>query len=302
MPSRSPTAVQAVGWALGLAALAAAPAAAPQADAREIAAPAAVTLAMPLVVAHRGASGHAPENTLAAVDAAADLDTEWVEVDVQRSADGELFLMHDTTLERTTDAAERFPDRAPWRVADFTAEEIARLDAGRWFAADFAGEPVPTLADCLDRLAANGQRLLLELKVPERYPGIEKEVLAELASQGWLDEDHPGQRLVVQSFDADALRAVHEQAPEVKLAFLGSPALAKVHAYAEFADQINPSHTDLTAGYVAGVQSVLGPHGAPLEVQTWTVNDAPAVERVAELGVDGIITNHPGMARDALRG
>lgn len=87
----------------------------------------------PVVFAHRGASAYAPENTLAAVDAADDLGIDWVENDVQRTRDGVLVVMHDTNLKRTTDVEELFPERAPWAVKDFTAAEIARLDAGSWF-------------------------------------------------------------------------------------------------------------------------------------------------------------------------
>jgi glycerophosphoryl diester phosphodiesterase len=254
----------------------------------------------PLVVAHRGASGYAPENTLAAADAAAALGTVWVETDVRRTADGALVLMHDTTLERTTDAEELFPRRAPWNVSDFTAAEIARLDAGSWFTPEFAGERVPTLGGFLDRLEANGQRLLLEIKSPDRYPGIEADLLAELGSAGWLAESRPGERLVVQSFDADSVETVHALAPAVETGFLGTPAPAEVPAYAAFADQINPRHGDLTAAYVAGIQALDGPHGEPLEVHAWTVDDGPTAVSVAGLGVDGIITNFPDVVRDAL--
>ncbi|MDT0344728.1 glycerophosphodiester phosphodiesterase [Streptomyces litchfieldiae] len=254
----------------------------------------------PLVVAHRGASGYAPENTLAAADAADALGTTWVETDVQRTADGELVLMHDTTLERTTNAEVLFPDRAPWRVADFTAAEMARLDAGSWFGEEFAGEPVPTLTDFADRLADNGQRLLLEIKSPASYPGIEADILDELRAAGWLGERHPGRRLVIQSFDAASVRRVHELAPRVETGFLGTPAVADVPEYAEFADQINPRYRDLTADYVADLQAVEGPHGEPVEVYAWTVNDGPTAVAVAELGVDGIITNFPDVVRDAL--
>lgn len=256
----------------------------------------------PVVVAHRGASGYAPENTLAAVDAAAERDTDWVEVDVQRTADGELVLVHDTTLERTTDAAEVFPDRAPWEVADFTAEEVAQLDAGSWYASEFAGEPVPTLADGLERLAENDQKLLLELKSPELYPGIEEEILAELDAAGWLDEEERGERLVLQSFEADSVRTVHELAPEVKTGFLGTPTAAEAEAYAEFSDQINPRHTDLTADYVAQLKALTGAHGEPIEVNTWTVNEPADAERVAGLGVDGIISDYPDVVREAIGG
>ncbi|WP_049564170.1 glycerophosphodiester phosphodiesterase [Streptomyces sp. SBT349] len=264
--------------------------------------PAGGTAEAPVVVAHRGASGYAPENTLAAADAAADVDITWVETDVQRTADGELVLMHDTTLERTTDAEEVFPGRAPWNVGDFSAEEIARLDAGSWFGDAFAGEPVPTLADFVERMETHDQRLLLEIKAPELYPGIEGEILAELGTLGWLDERLPGERVVVQSFGAESVRTVHELAPRVKTGFLGTPAVADIPEYAAFADQINPRYGDLTADYVAALQAVDGPKGEPVEVHTWTVNDGPTAVRVAGLGVDGVISNYPDVVRDALAG
>lgn len=118
----------------------------------------------PVVYAHRGASAYAPENTLAAVDAADDLGVAWVENDVQLTKDGVLVVVHDTTLGRTTDAEEVFPGRAPWAVKDFTAAEIAKLDAGSWFGAGFAGARVPTLTQYLHRLERNHQKLLLEIK------------------------------------------------------------------------------------------------------------------------------------------
>ncbi len=289
----------AVRWtvpALGLAALAV-PAAASQAAAQS-----AAEQAAPVIIAHRGASGHAPENTVAAAQVAADLDTSWVETDVQRTADGELVLMHDTTLDRTTDAEELFPDRAPWNVSDFTAAEIAQLDAGSWFGEEFAGEPVPTLTDFLDELETNDQQLLLELKAPDLYPGIEEEILAELDAEGWLDEAVPGERLVLQSFDEASMRTAHELNPDVEIGFLGTPEVADLPAFAEFADQINPTYRDLSADYVAEVHALTGPHGNPLEVHTWTVNDAETAADVTALGVNGIITNFPDVVRDAVGG
>jgi glycerophosphoryl diester phosphodiesterase len=255
----------------------------------------------PVPVAHRGASGHAPENTLAAVDAAHALGIRWVENDVQRTRDGELVVMHDATLSRTTDVEELFPDRAPWRVADFTAAEIARLDAGSWFDPLYAGERVPTLEQYLRHLDRTRQNLLLEIKRPELYPGIEADVLGELRSEGWLDRQHVRSKLVIQSFGADSVRAVHDQAPAVKTGFLGTPAAAELPDYARFSDQINPPHTTLTAEYVRQVHALKGPHGGPMEVFTWTVNDAAAARRVAGMGVDGIISNYPDVVRDATR-
>ncbi|MEV7015505.1 glycerophosphodiester phosphodiesterase family protein [Streptomyces sp. NPDC093991] len=256
--------------------------------------------AAPVIVAHRGASGYAPENTLAAVDKAAALGTEWVENDVQRTKDGELVVLHDDSLVRTTDVEEVFPDRAPWKVKDFTAAEIARLDAGSWFGPEYTGARVPTLEQFVHRVDRHRQKLLLEIKNPQLYPGIERDILKVLADEGWLDRRHVRQRLIVQSFSADSVRTVHELAPAVKTGFLGTPPVADLPAYAAFTDQINPSHGSLTADYVSAVHALKGAHGKRLEAFTWTVNDAVAARRVAGFGVDGIITNNPDVVRDAV--
>jgi glycerophosphoryl diester phosphodiesterase len=256
----------------------------------------------PLPVAHRGASADAPENTLAAADKARELGIEWVENDVQRTRDGELVIMHDDTLNRTTDVEEVFPDREPWKVADFTAQEIAQLDAGGWFGEEYEGEPVPTLGEFLDRMTVNHQKLLLEIKHPRLYPGIEKDVLEELSNEGWLRPRPVKEKLIVQSFGTDTVRTVHELYPAVKTGFLGAPAVGELEEYAAFTDQINPRHTDVTPAYVEAVQSVKGAHGKPLEVFTWTVDEAPTAVRLAETGVDGIISNRPDVVRDATRG
>ncbi|MFH9572902.1 glycerophosphodiester phosphodiesterase [Streptomyces sp. NPDC017454] len=254
----------------------------------------------PSVVAHRGASGYAPENTLAAVDKAAELGIRWVENDVQRTSDGELVVLHDDSLRRTTNVEEVFPDRSPWKVKDFTAAEVARLDAGSWFGSEYAGARVPTLKQYVDRVEHNHQKLLLELKNPQLYPGIEQQTLKVLANEGWLDRRHVAARLVVQSFSADSVRTVHELEPAVRTGFLGTPPVSDLPEYAEFTDQINPSYGSLSMSYVSSVHAFTGPHGRPLEVFTWTVDDAEAARRAARYDVDGIITNKPDVVREAV--
>ncbi|MET7363082.1 glycerophosphodiester phosphodiesterase family protein [Streptomyces sp. NPDC005562] len=255
----------------------------------------------PVVVAHRGASAYAPENTLAAIDKARAMGFRWVENDVQRTKDGELVIVHDDTLKRTTNVEEVFPDRAPWNVKDFTAAEIARLDAGSWFSPKYAGQRVPTLKQYMRRVSHNHQSLVFEFKKPELYPGIEQQGLRVLRKEGWLDRDHVKNKLVVQSFSADSVRKVHALRPDVKTGFLGTPAVAELPRYAKFADQINASHTTVSAGYVSALHAVKGPHHKPLEIFTWTVNDAASTVRAAGFGVDGIITNTPDVVRKALR-
>ncbi|MFI1967614.1 glycerophosphodiester phosphodiesterase [Streptomyces cinnamoneus] len=261
---------------------------------------AAQRVSSPVVIGHRGVPARAPENTLASIDRAAKLGVRWVENDVQRTKDGALIVMHDTTLARTTDVEQRYPDRAPWKVSDFTLAEIQKLDAGSWYAPRFAGERVPTLSSYLRRVDRNRQKLLLEVKAPELYPGIERQILAELDRTGWLDRRHVDGRLVVQSFDAASLRTVHQLRPDVKTGFLGAPKPSELRSYAAFADQINPSYKSVTEAWVRSVHALKGPHGRRLEVSAWTVDDGDDAVSLARKGVDGIISNAPHEVAAAL--
>ncbi|MGW1071793.1 glycerophosphodiester phosphodiesterase [Streptomyces sp. NPDC002537] len=255
---------------------------------------------VPVTIGHRGVPVRAPENTLASIDRAAGLGVRWVENDVQRTKDGALVVVHDTTLERTTDVRRRFPGRAPWKVADFTLAEIEKLDAGSWFDRRFAGERVPTLGRYLGRVDHNHQRLLLEVKAPELYPGIERQLVAELRRAGWLDAPHVRNGLVVQSFSVGSLRTFHGLRPDVKTGFLGAPRAGQLRAYAAFADQINPSQRGVTAAWVRAVHAVRGPHGRPLEVSAWTVDDGDRAVALARMGVDAVISNAPQVVEAAL--
>ncbi|WP_405917405.1 glycerophosphodiester phosphodiesterase [Streptomyces sp. NBC_00728] len=254
----------------------------------------------PLVVSHRGASAYAPENTLAAIDHAAALGFDWVENDVQRTRDGRLVVLHDASLARTTDVAKVYPGRSPWKVKDFTAAEIARLDAGSWFGPRFAGARVPMLREYMEGVSRNHQKLVLEIKNPELYPGIERQTLRLLSNEGWLDPVHLRNRLIVQSFSAASVRTVHDLRPGITTAFLGTPPVAQLPRYARFADQINADHRSLSAGYVSAVHALHGPHG-PMKVFAWTVDDAATARRMAGFGTDGVITNVPDVIRRALR-
>ncbi|MFG1706294.1 glycerophosphodiester phosphodiesterase [Nonomuraea sp. M3C6] len=243
-------------------------------------------------VAHRGASAYAPENTVAAFQLAGRQRADLFELDVQETKDHELVLMHDTTLSRTTDVERVFPGLSPWNVGDLTLKQIRKLDAGSWFGGKFADERVPTLGEALRAMGGSGMGLLLEIKAPELYPGIEDRVADELRRHpGWLA---PG-RLAVQSFEWDSMRTFHKLLPDVPIGLLGTPSTAQLPELAKFADQINPPHTTLTAAYVRRV------HHLGMQVLTWTVDDPGVMRRLLTYRVDGIITNKPDVLRDLLR-
>lgn len=250
---------------------------------------------LPQVVAHRGASSEAPENTLAAVRRAVGCDADHVEVDVQRTRDGALVVVHDTSLARTTDVRRVFPRRAPWLVGDFTLDEIRRLDAGSWFSPDHAGARVPTLEEVVEVLRPTGTGLLLELKAPALHPGLAQDVAVALqAIPGYVDEAVADQRLVVQSFDHAAVAEHKELEPAIPVGVLGNPARHELRALATWADQVNPAHWAVGRAFVETVQR----HG--LRCQVWTVNRVTAMRRATSFGVDGIITDRPRHLRDVV--
>jgi glycerophosphoryl diester phosphodiesterase len=235
-----------------------------------------------LNIAHRGASADAPENTIAAVHRAVLDGADLVEVDVQRSRDGALVLLHDTTLHRTTDARARFPHRSPWRVGDFSLDELRRLDAGAWWSSLHAGEGIPTLDDLFDALRGTGVGVQLELKVPAAQPGVVADLAAFLAGRP------AGVDVVVQSFDFAAMKELKTHVPGVPVGLLGRPAPANLPVLATWADQVNPSHRAVDRDYVRRL------HDLGLECRVWTVDRGLAMRRATRLGVDGIITNRPG--------
>jgi glycerophosphoryl diester phosphodiesterase len=244
-----------------------------------------------LNLAHRGASCSSPENTLAAVHLAADSGADIVEIDVRLSRDGVPMVVHDETLERTTDARHVFPRRAPWRVGDLDHHELRCLDAGSWFSPAFAGEPLATLDEVLDAASGRALGLLVELKSPRRRADTLTEVAAVVRRQRARSDDL---RLAVQSFDHTAMRELKSSVPSVPVGVLGAPSIRELAALSEWADQVNPQHLCVSADYVEAVHL----HG--MRCHVWTVNRRVAMRRAVKLGVDGIITNRPRVLRDVL--
>ncbi|MGH3362382.1 MAG: glycerophosphodiester phosphodiesterase [Nocardioides sp.] len=280
------TALLALVLGLGALVLAAGPASAMPADpAKEIE-----------NIAHRGSSGAAPENTLAAVRLALDQGADVVENDIQRTSDGELVIMHDTTLTRTTDVEQVFPNRAPWAVADFSLGEIKQLDAGSWFSPKYAGAPVPTLQEWVE---AVGQKagMLMEPKSPALYPGIDADLDKELHSIPAFNRALAAGRATVQCFDHVWLRGYKDRAPDVPVGLLygGRPTQADIDAAATWAEQVNPALGAVDAATISAIRD------AGLEAHVWTVNDGAGMRRAIDWGVDGIITNYPQVLRDILR-
>jgi glycerophosphoryl diester phosphodiesterase len=226
----------------------------------------------PLVIGHRGASGTRPENTLESFRRAEALGAGMVELDVQRTRDGAVVVMHDFTLDRTTDGTGLVRDR--------TLAEIQRLDAGRWFAPSFAGARVPTLADVLGAIALP---VNVELK-PVGDDGLEAAVLAVVAAAG------AGGRVVYSSFDLGSLERLRARAADAEIAVLWETAPA--------ADALRcAKRVGARALHVRkdGVDDAMrtAATGAGLALRVWTVNRPAELERFGPAGVDGVFTDFP---------
>ena len=240
----------------------------------------------PLLVAHRGVSARFPENTLVAFRAAVDEGSRMLELDVGLTADGVPVVLHDETLDRTTDGEGS--------LSFATLDQITPLDAGRWFDPAFAGEPVPTLARVLDEL---GGRIAINIEIkPEAVRsdpagGIEEQVVALVRARS-LEE-----AVVVSSFEPTAVGRVKRLAPEIRAALLyhhempfDPVALLRLYG----ADGLHVNQRHVTAEVVAAL------HAAGLYVGCYTANSKADLRRLTELGVDAIFTDDPVAARRAL--
>ncbi|MGP1907643.1 glycerophosphodiester phosphodiesterase [Metabacillus sp. JX24] len=231
-------------------------------------------------VAHRGASGYAPENTLAAFDKAVEMKADYIEIDVQQSKDGELVIIHDTTVDRTTDGSGK--------VKDLTYDELSKLDAGSWKGEEFTGEKIPTFDDILDRYRGK-TGILIELKAPELYPGIEEKVAEELQERN-MDKPQ-NEKIIVQSFNFDSMKKMDSLLPKVPIGVLTSSILhttdTALNEFSTYADYFNPNYGIVSKDLVANV------HEKGMKIQSWTVRTQETADFLLEMGVDGIITDYP---------
>ncbi|HKS39902.1 MAG TPA: glycerophosphodiester phosphodiesterase family protein [Blastocatellia bacterium] len=270
----------------------------------------------PLVIAHRGASGLAPENTLAAFKTAIALGADGIEMDVQLSADNRIIVMHDARVNRTTNATGN--------IADFTADQLTKLDAGAWFdrrlalrprvramaerasnsargnGLRFSGEPVPTLEAALALLAqASLRRIYIELKGDQKA----QQPLLE-ATVALVRGFHIKQSATLLSFDHKIVKQVKQHAPDIRTAATFSIAgrgSANARSIIDSASRADADEVALHYG-LATRRAVEALHESGLAVSVWTANSKLVMRRLAACGVDSIMTNFPNRLIGVLNG
>ena len=246
------------------------------ADEAEPAENAEVSANIPFIVAHRGYSSVFPENTLAAFAGALDIGVDYIELDVQLSRDGQVIVMHDDSLKRTTGV-----DGSP---TEFTVEELAGLDAGSWFDASFAGEKIPTLGEALNLIRDTECGVYLELKDIGETEGFVESVL-EVAEKCGMT-----QRCLFASFQYDYLARLKEL--DGNLATLYNTSSGKTSLPEEFPADYYGLNLDTIRQ-----ETVKAIHEAGKQAFVWTVNTPSQMTNVQAMGIDGIVTNDPGVAK-----
>jgi glycerophosphoryl diester phosphodiesterase len=238
----------------------------------------------PLVIAHRGASGYAPETTLEAYRLALQMGADGIEMDVHRSRDGVIVAIHDPDVERTTNGSGQ--------ISDLTLADLMALDAGSWFndafpkkaRPEYIGLKIPTLQEIIDMVKESTVRLFIEIKDPERYPQDLESSLLSLICGNQLEK-----RVRFLSFSSQSVRKIKALNPAIQTAFLVSdPGKDPVSAALEIsAGELAIRHNLATPAIVDAA------HGNGLSVAVWTVDRQADMRRMIEIGVDCITTNYP---------
>lgn len=250
-------------------------------------------------IAHRGAGGTAPENTVASCVEALRHGADIIEIDLQRTADGELVVTHDARMGRTSNIAETLPDRADRLVSELTLPELRKLDAGSWFGAAWHEATVPTLTEVLtavDRQAT----LFVEIKWPERHPHIVSELIETLHRFFGSRLGGPDVPVAVQLADAGLLPQLREGLPGVPLCVMtGLVDPLPTERLADLADLISGYVVlgrALEPGYAARVRD-LG-----MQVLPWTIDAPEAVAAMRAEGIESVITNFQPQVAPLLSG
>ena len=229
------------------------------------------------IIAHRGSSASAPENTMASIRQAIEDGADWIEIDVQESADGEIIVIHDSDLMKLAGVNIK-----AWEV---TSKDLDEIDVGGWFAPEFSGERIPTLEAVLAEVKGKS-RLVVELKYYGHDEQLEQRVIELVESAQMQDE------VMIMSLEYAGIQKVRALRPGWKIGLLSARAVGDL--------------TRLDADFLAVNMALARPsmvqavHAAGKEMYVWTVNDALAMSQVMSLGVDGVITDEPKKGREVL--
>ena len=228
----------------------------------------------PEIIAHRGAAAKAPENTMASVERAIADNTDWIEIDVQESAEGEIIVAHDSDFMRAAGV--------PTKVWDVTAQELAQIDIGSWYGSQYTGERVPRLAQVLGA-AKDQARVIIELKYYGHDQDLERRVIALVEEAGMADQ------IAIMSLSYPAVEKMKDLRPAWRTGVLAATFVGDISGLE--GDFLAINHAQLRPRAIAQAQ------GSRKAVYAWTVDKPAVIARMLSMGVDGLITNDPAGTR-----
>ncbi len=254
-----------------------------------------------LTVAHRGASGYAPEHTIPSYKLGEEMKGDYIEIDLQMTKDGKLIAMHDESVDRTTNGTGL--------VKNYTLQQLKELDAGSWFNEKYPdkanpayeGIKVPTLEEVIQTFGKDA-RYYIETKSPEVYPGMEEELLRILEKYDLTGVNERSSKVLIQSFSQESLLKMHQLDPNLPLIQLISykePATISEEELRELNDYavgVGMSASKIDENYVQQVRN------AGLLIHPYTVNEKEDMARLLDWGVTGMFTNYPDRLHEVIHG
>lgn len=236
---------------------------------------------LPKIIAHRGASAYAPENTLASFKKAYELGARWLEFDVVLTRDQVPIIFHDATTTRTTDT----PDLL---ISELTLSEVKKLDAGRWFSPEFAGEAIPTLEEVLLFMLKHNMQANIEIKSAPHQEAKTSVLALEVLKTYWSHAPFP----LISSFSETSLQAARDTDPHIPLAFIQDTWEEKT---ASILESLSCVCINLNYQHLSGSELIKSIKNRGYSVLCYTINDAKTAKNLFQWGVDGIFTNHPDL-------
>ncbi|KTT80992.1 glycerophosphodiester phosphodiesterase [Mammaliicoccus sciuri] len=231
-----------------------------------------------LKVAHRGVPSLAPENTMISFKRAIEFNIDVLEIDIHRTIDGELVVIHDPTMNRTS--------LEKGVISKLTYEALKKYDVGKWIGQAYIGEQIPLFQDVLKLIKDTHIKLLIEIKQPENYPNIEVDIITKIKQH-----DIPHNQIMIQSFNRKSIQKINILWPEIELGvlikkkdrFISKRAIKKIGEYANY---INPNYKIVTIRFVKVA------HASLLKILPYTVNDKHTAQKMLAMGVDGLISDY----------
>ncbi len=240
-------------------------------------------LPQPTIIAHRGSTTHAPENTIAAFELAVSQNADAIELDVKLCADGQVIVIHDPTVDRTSGGSGK--------VLDLSLAALKELDAGSWFSAEFTGESIPTLGEVFE---AVGKKIFINVELTN-YTSIRDDLPDKVVDH--VRKHDLEERVLFSSFNPLALRRTHRLLPETPIGLLALPGCAGAWARSWPGHWVVPYQAlHVEVGSTTSTL-IARQHKKGHRIFAYTANDPEDMQRLFKLGVDGIFTDDPPLAQ-----